>query len=63
MPGKVAKILVKEGDKVTKGQTVAMVEAMKMENEIHAAADGTVKAIYVKVGDNITPDDPLLNIG
>ncbi len=63
MPGKVAKILVKEGDKVTKGQTVAMVEAMKMENEIHAAAEGTVKAIYVKVGDNITPDDPLLNIG
>ena len=63
MPGKVAKILVKEGDKVTKGQTVAMVDAMKMENEIHAAAEGTVKAIYVKVGDNITPDDPLLNIG
>ena len=63
MPGKVAKVLVKEGDKVTKGQTVAMVEAMKMENEIHAASDGAVKAIYVKVGDNITPDDPLLNIG
>ncbi len=63
MPGKVAKILIKAGDKVEKGQTIAMVEAMKMENEIHAPSSGAVKEVYVKVGDNITPDDALLNIG
>jgi pyruvate/oxaloacetate carboxyltransferase/biotin carboxyl carrier protein len=60
--GRVAKILVKEADKVEKGQTIAIVEAMKMENEIHAPIAGTVKAIYVKAGDNITPADALLRI-
>ncbi len=60
--GRVAKILVKEADKVEKGQTIAIVEAMKMENEIHAPISGTVKAIYVKAGDNITPADALLRI-
>ena len=62
MPGKVSKILVNVGDKVKKGQVVAMVEAMKMENEIHAPIDGIVKEIYAKVGDNITPDETLIRI-
>ena len=60
--GRVAKILVKEADKVEKGQTIAIVEAMKMENEIHAPISGTVKTIYVKAGDSITPADALLRI-
>ncbi len=60
--GRVAKILVKEADKVEMGQTIAIVEAMKMENEIHAPISGMVKAIYVKAGDNITPADALLRI-
>ncbi len=62
MPGKVSKILVKEGDKVEKGQTIGIVEAMKMENEIHAPISGVVKGIYAKVGENITPDEVLIRI-
>ncbi len=62
MPGKVSKILVKEGEPVEKGKTVAIVEAMKMENEIHAPIDGIVKKIFVKVGDQVTPEDALMRI-
>ncbi len=50
MPGKVVKLLKKEGDKVTKGETVLILEAMKMENEIKSGADGIVKSINVSEG-------------
>lgn len=50
MPGKVVKLLKKEGDKVTKGETVLILEAMKMENEIKAGADGVIKSVNVKEG-------------
>ncbi len=62
MPGKVVKILVKENQPVEKGQTIAIVEAMKMENEIHAPIDGIVKKIFVKPGDQVNPDDALIRI-
>jgi biotin carboxyl carrier protein len=51
MPGKIVKIIPKIGDKVIKGQTLIILEAMKMENEIKAGVDGVVKAIHVKPGD------------
>ncbi|MGZ3807814.1 MAG: acetyl-CoA carboxylase biotin carboxyl carrier protein subunit [Bacteriovorax sp.] len=51
MPGKVVKILAKLGDKVEKGQTLLILEAMKMENEIKSGTSGVVKAIHVKAGD------------
>ncbi len=51
MPGKVVQIGIKPGDKVTQGQTLLILEAMKMENEIKTSVDGTVKAVHVKVGD------------
>ncbi|MCP4912644.1 MAG: biotin/lipoyl-binding protein [Oligoflexia bacterium] len=51
MPGKIVKIMVKEGDEVKKGQTLIILEAMKMENEIKCGMDGTVKAIHVNEGD------------
>ena len=51
MPGKVVKIMAKIGDKVSKGQTLLILEAMKMENEIKSGIDGVVKAIHVKAGD------------
>lgn len=51
MPGKVVKIAVKVGEAVKKGQTLIILEAMKMENEIKSAHDGTVKAVLVKEGD------------
>ncbi len=50
MPGKVVKLNKKVGDKVTKGETVLILEAMKMENEIKSGAEGTIKSINVKEG-------------
>ncbi len=51
MPGKVVKIQCKIGDKVEKGQTLLILEAMKMENEIKSGVTGQVKNIHVKMGD------------
>ena len=51
MPGKVVKILVKEGDKVEAGQTVMTISAMKMESEFKAPRNATVKKISVAEGD------------
>ena len=51
MPGKVVKINVEVGQEVKKGDCVLILEAMKMENEIKTAVDGTIKAIHVKEGD------------
>lgn len=51
MPGKVVKIMANVGDKVKKGQTLLILEAMKMENEIKCGVDGVVKAVHVKAGD------------
>lgn len=51
MPGKIVKILKKIGDQVVKGETLVILEAMKMENEIKCGADGVIKAIHVKEGD------------
>lgn len=50
MPGKVVKIMFKEGDKVSKGDTVLILEAMKMENEIKSGADGVIKSVNIKEG-------------
>jgi len=50
MPGKVVKLMKKEGDKVAKGETVLILEAMKMENEIKSGADGVIKSVNVKEG-------------
>ncbi len=62
MPGKVIKINVAEKDKVRKNQTLAIVEAMKMENEIKASLDGTVKKIYCKPGDLVETQNPLIEL-
>jgi biotin carboxyl carrier protein len=53
MPGRVVKILVSVGEEVTQGQGVAVVEAMKMENELKAKGAGSVAAIHVKPGEAI----------
>ncbi|MBE9515459.1 MAG: sodium-extruding oxaloacetate decarboxylase subunit alpha [Proteobacteria bacterium] len=62
MPGTVVDILVKEGDSVNAGDSVLVVEAMKMENEIPAPISGTIKAIHVAKGDGVTPDEALIEI-
>jgi biotin carboxyl carrier protein len=53
MPGKVIAVLISEGDKVEKGQGLVIVEAMKMENEVHSPVAGEVKEIKVKPGDTV----------
>ena len=60
--GKVLKISVKVGDTVKKGQSVAIVEAMKLENEIPSAFDGTVKAILVKEGDMVESGNAIVEL-
>lgn len=50
MPGKIVKLMVKVGDKVEAGQTVLILEAMKMENEIKAGVSGIVKSVNVEIG-------------
>lgn len=53
LPGIIVEINVKPGDSVKKGQKIAVIEAMKMENEITADCDGVVSEIKVKVGDSV----------
>lgn len=53
LPGVIVEVSVKEGQAVKAGQKVAVLEAMKMENEIPAPKDGTVTAIHVQKGDSI----------
>lgn len=62
MPGKVIKICVKEGDSVTKNQTLAIVEAMKMENEIKAGLDTIVKKVNAAPGDLVDPSKVLIEL-
>ncbi|MGN1094622.1 MAG: biotin/lipoyl-containing protein, partial [Candidatus Neoclostridium sp.] len=52
MPGKILKTLCKDGDKVTKNQKLLVLEAMKMENDVVAPADGVV-TLLVKEGDDV----------
>jgi propionyl-CoA carboxylase alpha chain len=56
MPGLVRSIDVKEGQEIKAGETLAVVEAMKMENVLRAERDATVKAIKVKPGDSLAVD-------
>ena len=62
--GKVAKASydVKEGDTVSAGQKVAVLEAMKMENEIQAESAGTVTKIHVAKGDSVSDGTPIVTI-
>lgn len=63
MPGKILKLNVSEGDSVNEGDTVLILEAMKMENEIVANTSGKVKKISVSVNDMVETDDTLMVIG
>lgn len=62
MPGKVIKILVDVGQEVSKGETLLILEAMKMENEIKASTDGTIKAIHVNANDAIESGHLMMEI-
>lgn len=60
LPGIVMKILVREGDRFRRGDTLLVMEAMKMENNINADKDGRVLALKVKPGDNVLQNDVLM---
>jgi pyruvate carboxylase subunit B len=62
MQGILLKINVKEGDKIKEGDVVAVIEAMKMENEIVAPYPGTVEEIYVSQGDTVASGDILMTV-
>lgn len=62
MPGLIIEVAVKEGDKVTGGQGLLIIEAMKMQNEIQTPRDGVVKTIQVKKGQTVNTGDTLIVI-
>ena len=62
MQGVIIRYKVKKGDKVAKGDAVAVLEAMKMENNVLANREGTIKEIYIKEGTTVAPGDVLLSI-
>jgi biotin carboxyl carrier protein len=62
MPGRVVKLLVSEGDAVERGAPILVIEAMKMENELHAPCDGRVTSIAVSTGDAVEAGQLLCDI-
>lgn len=63
MPGKIVKLVAAEGQAVKAGDTLLILEAMKMQNEIAADADGTVKTFNVTAGQSVKAHESLVIIG
>jgi len=62
MPGRVVRLLVKTGDVVSRGQSLLILEAMKMENDIQSPVDGVVDEIFINAGDTIEAGGQLLHV-
>ncbi len=62
MPGKITHVAVRVGDRVALADTLVVIEAMKMENELKAVAPGTVREIRVEAGQAVNPGDVLVVI-
>ncbi|MGI9197213.1 MAG: acetyl/propionyl/methylcrotonyl-CoA carboxylase subunit alpha [Candidatus Nanopelagicales bacterium] len=62
MPGSVVSVAVVEGDRVAEGDVLAVVEAMKMEHAVRAAAPGVVRTVHVAVGDQVRLDEALVAV-
>ena len=62
MPGTILSFTVSVGDEVSEGQVVAILEAMKMENELTAPASGKVKSIHVEKGSSVIENQVILQI-
>jgi biotin carboxyl carrier protein len=60
LPGKITHVAVRAGDRVQAGDTLVVIEAMKMENEFRAAAAGTVAEVRVSAGQAVNPGDVLV---
>ena len=62
IPGLVSRICVESGDSVDQGETLCILEAMKMENEITSPKSGTIKKIFITSGSNVNKGDILMEI-
>jgi len=62
MPGKVTQIMIQDGEKVTQGQPLLILEAMKMEHTIKAQVTGTIEGFRLAVGDQVTDGEALVRI-
>ena len=62
MPGKILEVLVREGSSVTRGESVVILEAMKMQNEILSPVNGKVVKVMAKANTNVMKDDVLVEI-
>lgn len=60
MPGMIVAVPVVEGQEISKGETLVILESMKMENELKAPRDGVVSRIYVKTGDSVEQNKGLV---
>lgn len=62
LPGKVVEVRIAVGQKVKRGDTVMIIEAMKMENEISAPKDGTITGVFVQKGAKVEQGAPIYEI-
>ena len=62
MPGKIIDVIVREGSSILRGESVVILEAMKMQNEIQSPVNGTVTKVHAKSGSNVMKDDVLVEI-
>ncbi len=60
LPGTIVALSIKKGDRVSKGQTLMILESMKMENEIQSPMDGQVSDVLVAIGNSVSKDQKLL---
>jgi biotin carboxyl carrier protein len=63
MPGLIIAVPVEEGQLVSKGDQIVILESMKMENELRSPRDGVVKRLHVKPGESVEKNQPLATIG
>jgi biotin carboxyl carrier protein len=63
MPGLVLRVMIEPGQSISKGDTLLILEAMKMENILKAPADGIVKSILVHKGDKVEKNQVMVNMG
>ncbi|MDP4116895.1 MAG: acetyl-CoA carboxylase biotin carboxyl carrier protein subunit [Bacteroidota bacterium] len=62
IPGAIKSISIKKGDKITAGQSLLILEAMKMQNIVTSTIDGTIKSVNVKQGQTVTKNEVLIEL-
>jgi pyruvate carboxylase len=62
IPGTIIKVLVKEGDSVKEGESLLVIEAMKMETNIVASTTGTIESVLIKEGQQVKTGELLMKI-